>query len=325
MLRLIFLYLITLLLFFHAHTNELPRAGFFSQGAVLYWQAEEEGLSYAVESSKASNLSGRAKAIRPEFDWDFGFNVGVGYRVPHDRWQLLLQYTSFQTHSDAEKTAKEGGVFFPLWLAPAPAAPFFASEVKQHWRLHLGLIDFLVSRPYAATSTLTLTPQIGIRWGSARQKFHLEYRGGNFPPEGDVSIRMKNKFWGLGPYAGLIGEYAMAKGFSLCAQGAVSLLYGEFYLHQDEKTLVAKEKLLGLHSIYRVGSPILEGTAGIRWQHFFSGALKRLTLDLAWDQLLLFSQNQLLRFVDNAAPGITVSNQGDLSIAGPRFTFAFDF
>lgn len=321
MLKFVFFYFTTALFFFHAYAEELPRGGFFTQGSLLFLQAEEEGLSYAVESSSVDNLTGKAKTA--PFEWDFGFNIGLGYRIPHDRWQLLLQFTSLQTHCDAQESAKEGHVFFPMWLSSDPS--LFATDVKAHWRLHFGLIDLFLSKPYFATQTLTLTPQLGIRWGSARQKFNLEYRGGNFPPEDEILIRMKNKYQGLGPYAGLMGEYALAKGFSLFATAALSLLYGEFYLHQDEDTLGSKEKLLGLHSIYRASSPLLEGTAGIRWQHFFTGTLKRLTFDLAWDQYLFFSQNQLLRFVDQTQPGIFVSNQGDLSIAGARFNFRFDF
>jgi hypothetical protein len=303
--------------------DQLARSGFFAQAALLYWQVEEGGLGYAVESSSSNQIAG-GHVKSPEFKWDFGFNIGLGYRVPHDSWQLFLQFTSFQTHTDAEKNAKDGYVFFPTWLSPRLNSPF-ATHLKAHWRLHLGLIDFLLSRPLFTTQTLTLTPQIGLRWGSVRQKFNLEYRGGSFPSEEEVSIRMKNKFCGLGSYAGVTCEYAFTKNFRLFAKGGVSLLYGEFYLHQDEGTPESKEKLLGLHSIYRAVSAFLEGTAGVRWQHLFTGCFKRLTFDLGWDQLLLFSQNQLLRFADDLQPGSTVSNQGDLSIAGMHFNAAFDF
>lgn len=320
----ILIYLTSFCFFYQLHGNALPRKGFFTQAELLYLQAEESGLSYAVESSSPNNLS-HAKVKNFEFEWDVGFNIGLGYRVPHDRWQLLFQFTSLQTHADALKKTQQGKFFFPLWLGPSHSDRLYADHLKAHWRLHFGLIDFLLSKSYCPTSTLTLTPQIGVRWGSVRQKLNLEYRGGNFPSGEDVSIRMKNKFSGIGPFAGLTAEYALPLQFSLFAKGSLSLLYGEFYLHQDEDTLGSKEKLLGLHSVYHATSPILEGTAGIKWQHFFPGTLKRLTLALAWDELLLFSQNQLARFVDHPQPGLVIANQGDLSIAGARFHIAFDF
>jgi hypothetical protein len=185
------------------------------------------------------------------------------------------------------------------------------------------LVDFLLSKSLSLTPTLTLTPKAGLRWGSARQKFNIAYEGGNFPVNGELLIRMKNKFWGLGPYLGCLANFALGKGISLFADGAISLLYGEFYLHQDADTLSSKQKLLGNHFIYRTSAPILDGSLGFRWQRSFPGTLKQLTLQLSWDQLLLFSQNQLQHFLDRAHA--VVCNQGDLSIAGIEWSARFDF
>lgn len=317
----LFFHLTTLLFFFHLYADGSLSPGFFMQVEMLYWQAEEGGLSDVVESSSAGGLTGPAEVKNLEFEWDVGFNIGFGYRLPHDRWDLLLQWTSFQTHADAQKSAQGDQIFFPLWLPPGARDPLFATWAKTHWRLHLGLVDLFLSRPFEATQTLTVTPQCGIRWGSARQKFNPQYRGGNLPGGGEVVFSMKNKFWGIGPYAGLRCDYRLVKDLSLFAGGAFSLLYGEFYLHQSEK----EEKRLGIHSIYGASSAILEGRIGLRWHYFFKGCLKRFNVELAWDQLLLFSQNQLLRFVSNVDPGIVVANQGDLSIAGGRFHMGFDF
>src|SRR5581483_1644219 len=316
----IFLCLSIFCLFSRLDANELPQKGFFTQLELLYWQAEESGLSYALESSSSDNLS-HAKAKNFAFEWDVGFNIGLGYRLPHDCCQLLLQFTSLQTHCDTLKKTKEERFFFPLWLGLAHSNTLFASGLKAHWRLHFGLIDFLLAKSYFPVPALVLSPQIGIRWGSARQKFNLIYRGGNFPE--DVSVRMKNKFSGAGPFAGLKMEYIFSLGFSLFARGTASLLYGDFYLHQDEDTFENKEKLLGLCYSYHASSPLLESSAGLQWERYFSSTLKRLTLTLAWDQLLFFSQNQFARFTSNAQWGNTIANQGDLSIAGGRFQIAF--
>lgn len=325
MIRSIVAYLITLPFFCQLQTHELRKAGFFTYASALYWQAEEDGLSYAVKSPSSVRLAPKASVKNPHFDWDFGFRVGLGYRVAHDRWELDLQFTSLQTHTDAEVKAKGGEVFFPIWQKPISFAQNFADEVKMHWRLHLGLFDAQLAKPFIATKRLQLIPQIGVRTGWIRQKFNLEYRGGNFAPGEDVFIRMKNKFWGIGPMAALLGEWELGSGFCLFAKGVACLLYGEFYVHQDEDTLGTKEKLLGVHHIFRSTAPIIEGTAGISWQRIFSKSLNRVKLELAWDQLLFFSQNQLMRFLDASVQGQFASNQGDLSIAGIQFGARLDF
>jgi hypothetical protein len=315
-------HLIILSFFFHTHAEEPQRAGFFFQAAALYWQAEEGGLAYAVKSGSSGQLSSHSSVENPKFDWDFGFKVGIGYRVSHDEWNLGLQFTSFQTHTDAEKKAQGEEVFFPIWQTSAVGFDS-ADVVKMHWRLHLGLIDAKLSKPFYATKSVVLIPELAVRTGWIRQKFNLEYLGGDFPVGENEVIHMKNKFWGIGPMAGLLGEWEIACGFSLFAEGAASLLFGEFYLHQDDDTLGSGERLLGLHDIFRSTAPILEGSAGLRWQHLYAGSMKRVALELCWDQLLFFSQNQLLRFVD--AQGHFFSNQGDLSIAGVQLGARFDF
>ncbi|MBI2810793.1 MAG: hypothetical protein HYX67_08205 [Candidatus Melainabacteria bacterium] len=301
-----------LLLSSFVSAQELTRSGFFTNATLLYWQAEEAGLGYAIETSSS-------KIKVPQFDWDFGFKVGIGYRIPHDSWDLSLQATSFQTHTDCD----HHGNFLPSWQVPGPTHAF-AEDVKMHWRLHMGLLDLNLQKELLISERLILTPQIGIRAGMIRQKFNLEYRGGTFSSKGDL-LRMKNKYWGFGPRIGAGSEWEMARGFSLFAEGAFSLLYGEFYLHQDEYEQGSKEEILGVHNIFHNPAPILDASAGLRWQYYFSSALKRLRFDLKWDQLLLFSQNQLMRFTDENEPGLFVSNQGDLGISGIEFNIQFDF
>jgi len=298
-------HLIAFPLFCQAHPDD---ARFFAQGALLYWQAEEGGLSYAIESaSSTKNLP---------FNWDFGFNVGLGYRIPHDTWQLLLQFTNLQTHTDAKSHADAKHALLPTWQTPLASA----LAATAHWRLHLGLIDLSLSKPLHATSTLTLTPQIGIRWGSIRQKYNIAYQGS----AEEVLLRMKNKFWGIGPSLGAAGDYALTRSFSLIANASITLLYGQFYLHQDTDTYPSKDKLLGVHSLYSALSPALGAGAGLRWQTGFSHNRYLLAIELAWDQLILFSQNQLLRFAA-AQPGCVLSNQGDLSLAGVHVGAALRF
>ena len=325
MLKHLISYFITLFLFCEPYAEELRKVGFFTNASLLYWQAEEEGLAYAVESGSTDHLAPHASVKNPKFEWDFGFKLGLGYRTSHDRWEWLLHFTSFQTHSDTEQSAHDGNVFFPVWIKPATAEMFFADQVKAHWRLHLGLLDVQLSKPFFTSDSLTLTPQMGVRNGWIRQKFNIEYRGGNFPVNEEELIRMKNKYWGIGPSAGLSAEWSMFWNLSLFAKGSLSLLFGEFYLHQDEDTLGTKEKRLGIHSIFQASAPIVDCTAGLSWQHLFSGRFNRLTCTLAWDQLLFFSQNQLMRFTDSSSPGLFIANQGDLSIAGVEFNARFDF
>src|ERR1700722_9617511 len=255
-----FLYLTTLVFFCHGYSQELPTSGFFADAAMLYWKASEAGLSYAVKSSSTVE--------NPKFEWDFGFKVGMGYRIPHDRWDVKLQFISFQTHTDNEKK----GELVPLWQM---AGPSIVEKIDLHWRLHLGIVDLLLGKLYVPAKTLFLTPEIGIRAGSVRQKYYLD-------DNVDGVVHMKNKYFGVGPNVGLLGQWSWGGGWSLCARSFLSLLFGEFYVHQSE--YMGKEQILKLHDIFVSSAPIFEMGAGICWEHCFQGTLKRLILELAWDE-----------------------------------------
>ncbi len=323
MFRFFILYLSTGLFFCHCYSEEPSKRGFFTDVALLYWKAHEAGLSFAVDSTSVAKLAPHSKVDNPEFEWDFGFKVGLGYRFPHDRWNLQLQFTFFQTHTDDEKKTRDGDLLFLLWQKSTSGGPFFAEEAKMHWRLHLGLVDLMLSKFYEVSKSLFLTPEVGIRAGSVRQKYYLDYSGGNFPDGRDEIIHMKNKYFGTGPNIGLLGQWSLGEDFSLFAQSLFSLLFGEFYLHQDEYS--GKEKLLGVHDIFPASAAIIDLGAGICWQHCFRGALKRLKLELAWDELLFFSQNQFLHFTSAEAPGVFFANQEDLVVSGVEFNMRFDF
>ncbi len=318
--RVFFLNFIILLFICQVHSQEEKKSSFFTQASLIYWQAEEGGLAYAVKTSTRK----RDSVQNLKFEWDPGFNVGFGYQTAHDEWEVLLQFTHFQTHADSQESARENSFFVSSWQVPFTTVEVI-DALKAHWRLHLGLIDLLLKKPIFESHSFTLIPEIGIRWGSIRQKYNIDYRKEKISPKEDLVLRMKNKYWGIGPIMGMTGEYALLKTWSIFGHCAFDLLYGQFYIHQSAHEEETKQKLLGIRSIYDAGAVIFDASAGVRWKKTFLGTLKHLMLEIAWDQLVLFSQNQFLQFVDNLQPGDMISNQGDLSIAGVHFNIVFAF
>ncbi len=317
--RLFLLYCSTALFFLRLQAEEAP--GFFTEVAALYWKAEVNGLSYAIESPSPANLSS-SSVKNPSFDWDFGFKAGIGYRIKHDAWEFLLRFTSLQTHTDSHNDHE---VLHPGWLLPNTSITPVAGAAKMHWRLHLGVLDFLLRNPLHPGTSLQLRPAIGIRSAWIRQKFNLEYRGGSLEPDREAMIRTKNKFFGIGPTCGLYAQWDIKGGFALFSEAAFSVLFGEFYLHQDEDLFHNKEKVLGIHNIYHQSASILDGTLGAMWQRYFQGTLKCVDVSLSWNQSIYFTQNQLMRFVSQNALGDIVANQGDLAVSGIQLSARLDF
>ncbi len=301
------------------------KRGFFFFTDPVYWQAHEDGLAYVTKSDSNTTLAPHSKAENLHFDWDFGFQIGFGYRIPHDLWSLSLELKHIHTNAHGHETADEGEFLFPLWKLPEATGTSYVDEAKAHWRLHLGLLDFVLTKEWSPTPTCVFAPVLGLRSAWIRQKYNLFYLGGSLAPVGGEQFSMKNKFWGIGPTIGLRSSWEMAPHWHLFGDFLLSILFGEFYIHQAEWTLADKAKVLGIHEVFDTSATTADLTLGVRWEHFWKGSLKRLSLEAAWDQIDLFGQNQFIRFADAEARGIFVSNQGDLTLQGYHIGARFDF
>ncbi len=317
MLKIVFLYLTTCFFFCQGYSE------FYIDASGLYWRAHENGLAYALRSSSNHKLAPNSEIENPDFDWDFGFRIGLGYRFSNE-YDLLAQFTSLQTHANNDLFAHHGEVLFPSWQKPTEGGPDFAKHVHTHWRLHLGIVDLLLAKRFQVSSYFAIIPQAGVRAGSIRQKYYLDYFGGSFI-DGEEIVHMKNKFFGVGPNAGLVAEWGLGKGFSLFGKSLFSLLFGHFYLHQNNYARGGKERPLGVRDFFSATGPVIDFTAGLSWKRCFDGRLKQIWLALAWDELLCFSQNQLLRFTSAGSEGAFFSNQGDLFVSGAELAMRFDF
>jgi hypothetical protein len=283
---------------------DLHASSFYAEGNLLYWQAKEEGLVYAEKISAPSVV-----LKEPSFEWDFGFKVGVGFKRD---WDVSLFVTQFNTHADAKLTAGEQESLIPLWLVPSG---FEANQIKMHWRLHSAFIDALLSKKYTPHVHLALQPKVGVRYALARQKFNFFYSGGDFAPDTE-RIGMKNKFWGVGPYMGGEIEYLFFSPFSLCAEGSLSVLYGQFYVHENARWVESKRKISAFLDTFSRILPIAEGSVLLRYKK------GHLTIQAGWDLVLLFSQNHLQPLIGKTA---LLDKPGNLSLKGVQGAIAFNF
>ena len=79
----------------------------------LLWKSSESSLDYAIESDSSSTIkNGRVK--NPDFSWDWGVRLGVGYKMPHDKWDLFVNYTYVHAHAERHHTSPDH-VVFPTW------------------------------------------------------------------------------------------------------------------------------------------------------------------------------------------------------------------
>jgi hypothetical protein len=269
---------------------------------LLYWSAQENDLAYAVSEEAVKE---------PHFDSDLGFRLGFCYELPHDRWQIRLSFTHL--HTKARHSAE--GELFPLWAKSNLLEGSFVDEAEMRWRLHLGLVDLECAKELKVSRCLRISPYVGVRSAWIRQKDKIVYKGGDLFAGGEDEVSMKNKFWGMGPRLGGSTEWILGGCFSLVGNAALSLLYGEFYVHQDEDATVGVLQRVKEHDIFHQSSLVTDLALGLQWKR--EGTILR----GGYEQHIFFGQNQLLHFEGNTI----VSSGEPLSLQGWTLSATWEF
>lgn len=313
----------------------------------FYWNANQDGLAYAVETSTAANdtfptsdtpnplFDSQANIIRGEFKhphshWRPGFKLGIGYDMVHDGWDIELIWTRYRGagsgHADID--VGDNSSLIPLWSAlqnPA-ATQLWATDIKPHWKLHLDLVDFELGREFWNSKYLTLRPHIGFRYSRIAQDFKMDIKGGSWAailpsPGQNGSVNMENRFKGVGVRGGLDSVWHLGCGFSLFGNVAVSLLYGRFHVDQKENTLQAsspfsKTSILSATESFRSSKAATDVILGIQYATMFCESRYAFTVGLGWEHHAFFSQNHLWRITRVAQQPVPTPNPTGQLISG---------
>ena len=131
--------------------------------AGFYWNAHQDGMEYAIQNyvkvsdinsiRSVANLNNlvNAKFHTPDFEWDFGFKVGLGYNTTCDGWDLGVNWTHFRgkASSSIEAEPKDNQMLIALWSASnlvRNTLHNFAFQIDTDWHVNLDLIAFELAR-----------------------------------------------------------------------------------------------------------------------------------------------------------------------------------
>jgi hypothetical protein len=300
----------------------------FVFGDLLFWRANENGLGYVIENKMSTSTLRDGRLKDPNFDWDFGYRVGLGYNIPRDGWDVTADWTHFSTTASNSELAPVGGALFPIWQSPdLNFASTNLTQASTFWRLRLNEIDLALGREFFVSKWLTLRPFMGLRTAWLRQKFNVTYTGTNiFGLTGAMSdkIQMKNRFWGIGLLGGLDTQWGLGAGFSIYGDLGLSMLRGHFRINQDETVQTLNTVLTHLRERLRATRVITDLALGLRWDQVFADCF-RVMLQAGWEDHVFLGQNVLKNFIDSSMEGKYTEQNGDLALDGFTFELRLDF
>lgn len=316
----------------------------FITGEALYMKAQQNGLGYAVKAdgfgpANPIDLHQDASMRTPDFEWDWGFRVGLGANLPHDGWDVYLNWTYFHNHvkHNTHVDENKGEGLFPSWRAPdqivsAPmtivtSVPLFCNDVDSKWKLNYNIFDLEMGREFFVSKWLTLRPFAGLRGAWVRDRFKVSYNGGDLVPVGEDLVRLSNRFWAIGLRGGLNTQWGLGCGWSVYADAALSLLEGRYDIRQYEKVDNSSGPIPRAHikSDFNMTRAMMDLAVGLRYRTLFDNDYYGLTLQAGWEEHMFFGFNQYNRFPSFTNAGDFVSNLGDLSLKGVSFQVKLDF
>ena len=155
-------------------------ADLFIYGDLIYWNAHENGLSYAVVNEGADDNLAHAQVKNIHGKWNWGFRVGAGYNLPHDGWDLNFTWLRFTDNGRKRVHGGSNHFIFPTLAAAgdpilAVADTGSCNKAHGHWRLRLNQLDLDLGREFFVSKWLTVRPHFGLRTDWIHQKLNVDY------------------------------------------------------------------------------------------------------------------------------------------------------
>jgi hypothetical protein len=294
-------------------------------GDLLFWKSNMGSLEYGIDSGSNSFIKdGHVK--HPHFEWDWGFRLGLGCKLPHDQWDLFVNYTYVRGHAHGHAGGSDA-VVFPTWASAFgfTGSSFYAGKAKAHWKMTLNMTDLELGRNCFASRWLSIRPFIGIRGLVIDQDYTVKYFGGTVAPSDEDQVLLDIDFWGVGARMGFDSLWGLGKGFGVYGNGSASLLAGDFDVQEKEKLEKADLRRFDLKNDVDNVVATADLALGVQWDYLFSRNRFHFGVKFGWEFNIFFDQNQLFNFLSSKNPGVLSFKDDDLTFHGLTLGVRFDF
>lgn len=264
--------------------SAMPDSHVWLDAEGLYWQSNMGSLSYGIEHGHVKQL---------DFDWDWGVRAGLGYKIPHDKWDLYAVYTHLIGNAHGHAGGGHAG-----------------------WHMNLNMGDLELGRNCLPSKWLLFRPFMGVRGLVIDNDYSVDYaRGTHFHADSD--------FWGVGLRVGIDSLWGLGKGLGIYGNGSASLLSGHFDVHEKEKFKKAHSHHVRIENDVDNVVAAADLALGLQWDYLFSNDRFHFGFKFGWEFNIFFDQNQLFNFLSSDQP--IQFKKDDLTFQGLTLGLRFDF
>jgi hypothetical protein len=299
----------------------------FVDADFLAFEASEDGLEYVrYNAFSLDGLRSKVNSREPNFRWDGGFRVGLGYRGECDNWFSALTWTHFNTHAKDNVDAPLTPLGYQLntrslFVVPfvLPVASFIADA---QWKLDYNVVDLDVGVPYCLNSSFVARPFFGFRSATIDQRFSNNVTSLATGVFTNRFERAKHEYRGFGMHAGFDLVWNFWRDFGIYGKAGGSLVYGRFKITDRIESNIGDAPFLTTLFSTRHNSlrSNLEGAIGIQVVTGICNNSQKLTIRLGYELIQWFDQNQ---FPGPLTP--QVSRSSSLGLQGLQVSGRYDF
>lgn len=316
---------------------------FHTEASFLYWQAIEDGLEYAAKnlprfnasSSRPTNLS--AQLIAPDFDFNPGAKVVLGYHFAEMGWDLDGRWTwGFfkSTGSSSIDLESNGQGLFPLWIPQQAATtpnPVYQNS-KAHLAIHLNNFDIELACSGAISDALFFKLHGGLKAIFITQTYDVSYQTGNIYGNNQMissSAHLTNSCKGAGPRLGLGTRWQFPKGLSLLAEMSFAMALSDMKTDRSDHSISQVDGEIEtiqpeMREGFWVWRPLIEGKTGLEWNYLF-GTNNFFSLEASYEIQQYWEQNMMLRYADSALFYASFNSRGNLLLQGLTLSATIGF
>lgn len=319
---------------------DIKGTGLVFNGEFLYLKPQQSNQEFALLSDPGAfgplfSSPGFGKIKQVELDWSPGFRIGLGYRLPHDGWDLSATYTYYR--SDSSKSLGSSAV--PGQLKPlifnTDRADDFADIGRASLDLRLDSFDLLLGRTYKTSETTTVGLHGGLAAAWISDDMRARFFGTDYPSTAGLGAHWddKNDFSGFGLKLGVDGDWRLFHGISLFGKADVSLLTGKFELHHFEAQDVDNNGVFSpldteidantRQEVHRI-VPVTYLSAGAAWNHKINSNLN-IKVSAGYEMTNYFNFIHRRQFTDDSNEAHSILSEGNFGLHGFVFKIKLDF
>ncbi len=262
------------------------RTTVFFYGEFLYWKAALDGVAYATTAVQTvapgvGLVNDKFKSRTAHFEYDPGFQIGVGVGLPFDHWDVCVNWLRFHTKgSDTAHGALVGAPGNRVILDTVGMIvnlDSFPAEARAVCKIDLDVVDGVLARAFLWSRYFWFRPFAGIRGAWLKVDWDIDFtRPITLPSTVEQrfsSLDTDNHFNAVGFVGGFDSKWTLTHGFGLFSHASAALIYGR----SSEKTkqefttipalsLQELEQTLTAHNSTHTVKGVFDISVGLKWE-----------------------------------------------------------